>query len=514
MERIYIFDTTLRDGEQSPGASMSVEQKLEIAKLLKNIGVDVIEAGFPISSPKQFEAVERISETVRGPVITGLARALEGDIYRCYEALKNAEKKRIHTFIATSDIHLKYKLKKSKEEVLKQAVEAVKYAKSLVDDVEFSAEDATRSDWEYLKDIYNAVIEAGATTLNIPDTVGYTVPEEFSRLIEFLKENLNINNNVVLSVHCHNDLGLATANTLAALKAGARQAEVSVNGIGERAGNASFEEVVMAIKTRKDYFNMYTEIKTEEIYPLSKMVVTFTGIPVQPNKAIVGENAFAHESGIHQDGVIKHNMTYEIMTPQSVGRQKSMLVLGRHSGKHGLKVRLQELGYDINTKDFEKIYKKFLEIADKKKQVFDEDLIAIVEGEMNVMPEVYSLEYFSVVTGNSIIPTATVKLKKENNVCQDASTGDGPVDAVYKAIEKITGVEIRLISYSINAITQGKDALGSVSISVEKDGKLYRGYGVATDVIEASVLALLNAINRIIHNNKINKLKKGEGETS
>jgi len=505
MDRIFIFDTTLRDGEQSPGASMSVQQKLEIAKLLKNIGVDIIEAGFPISSPKQFEAVKSISETVRGPVIAGLARALEKDIQNCYDALKDAEKKRIHTFIATSDIHLKYKLKKSKEEALRQAVEAVQFAKSLVDDVEFSAEDATRSDWEYLKDIYSAVIEAGATTINIPDTVGYTVPEEFANLIKFLKENLNLKNTVI-SIHCHNDLGLATANTLTALKSGARQAEVSVNGIGERAGNASFEEVVMAIKTRKDYFDFYTNIKTEEIYPLSKTVVSFTGIPVQPNKAIVGENAFAHEAGIHQDGVLKNAMTYEIMTPQSVGRQKSLLVLGRHSGKHGLKQRLKELGYEVKDDEFERIYTKFLEVADKKKQVFDDDLIAILEGELNILPEIYSLEYFSVVTGNSIIPTATVKLKKNNECFQDASTGDGPVDAVYKAIEKITGIEVKLISYSINAITHGKDAMGSVSISVEKDKKLYRGYGVATDVIEASVLALLSAINRILHNNNMSNL--------
>ena len=504
MDRIFIFDTTLRDGEQSPGASMSVQQKLEIAKLLKNIGADIIEAGFPISSPKQFEAVETISENVKGPIIAGLARALEKDIQSCYDALKSAEKKRIHTFIATSDIHLKYKLKKSKDDALKQAVEAVKFARSLVDDVEFSAEDATRSDWQYLKDIYSAVIEAGATTINIPDTVGYTVPEEFSNLIKFLKENLNLNNTII-SIHCHNDLGLATANTLAALKAGARQAEVAVNGIGERAGNASFEEVVMAIKTRKDYFDLYTNIKTEEIYPLSKTVVSFTGIPVQPNKAIVGENAFAHEAGIHQDGILKNKMTYEIMTPQSVGKQKSMLVLGRHSGKHGLKERLKELGYTVKDDEFERIYNRFLEVADKKKQVFDDDLIAILEGELNILPEIYSLEYFSVVTGNSIIPTATVKLKKNSEYFQDASTGDGPVDAVYKTIEKITGIEVKLINYSINAITHGKDAMGSVTISVEKNGKLYRGYGVATDVIEASVLALLSAINRILHNNSIHK---------
>jgi 2-isopropylmalate synthase len=494
-----MFDTTLRDGEQSPGASMEVEQKLEVAKLLAAIGVDVIEAGFPISSPKQFEGVKRIAEQVTGTTIAGLARALEKDITTCHEALRRAKKKRIHTFIATSDIHMRHKLKKTKEEVLKLAVDAVRVAKSMVDDVEFSAEDATRSERGFLRDVYAAVIEAGATTVNVPDTVGYTVPEEFSSLIEYLLANVPGIGKAVISVHCHNDLGLATANTLAALKRGARQAEVAVNGIGERAGNASFEEVVMALRTRKESYDLFTDIRTEQIYHLSKTVTSFTGMPVQPNKAVVGENAFAHESGIHQDGMIKHAMTYEIMTPQSIGRQQSALVLGRHSGKHGLKVRLRELGYEFNDKDFERFYGKFMEVADKKKEVFDEDLIALVEEELNVTPEVFSLVYFSVVTGNKVIPTATVKLKSERGVFEEASTGDGPVDAVYKAIEKITETPVKLISYSTNAVTRGKDAMGSVTISVERNKKIYRGYGVATDVIEASVHALLGAINRILH---------------
>jgi len=502
MDKIYIFDTTLRDGEQSPGASMSVEQKLEFAKLLAQAGVDVIEAGFPVSSPKQFEGVKLIAEKIKGPIIAGLARAVEKDIESCYEALKPAEKKRIHTFIATSDIHMTYKLRKSKDEVLKLAVEAVRLARSLVDDVEFSAEDATRSDWGFLRDIYTAVIEEGATTINIPDTVGYTVPEEFKNLIEYLIQNVPNIDRAVISVHCHNDLGLATANTLQAIKAGARQAEVAVNGIGERAGNASFEEVVMSIKTRKDFFGFDVDINTQMIYQLSRTLVSFTGIPVQPNKAIVGDNAFAHESGIHQDGMIKHSMTYEIMTPQSVGRKQSTLVLGRHSGKHGLKVRLKELGFEVPEKDFNRIYNKFLEIADKKKQVFDEDLIAIMEEEMNILPETYSLVYFSVFTGDKVIPTATVKLKRNNSVYQEAATGDGPVDAVYRAIEKITGTPVKLLSYSITAVTHGKDAMGGVNITVEKDGKIYRGYGVATDVIEASAHAFINAINRIIYNAK------------
>ncbi len=500
MDKVYIFDTTLRDGEQSPGASMAIEQKLEVAKLLANIGVDIIEAGFPISSPKQFEGVKRIAESVEGPTIAGLARTLEKDITTCYEAIKPAAKKRIHTFIATSDIHMTHKLKKSRDEVLKLATEAVALAKSMVEDVEFSAEDATRSKWEFLRDVYTAAIDAGATTINIPDTVGYTVPDEYAELVKYLLKNVPGIENVIISVHCHNDLGLATANTLRALITGARQAEVSVNGIGERAGNASFEEVVMSLKTRKDIFNLNSDIKTEYIHHLSKIIVNFTGIPVQPNKAIVGENAFAHEAGIHQDGIIKHRMTYEIMTPQSIGRQKSLLVLGRHSGKHGLKERLNELGYVLKDESFKKIYERFLELADKKKGIFDEDLHALVEEELKILPQIFSLVYFSVMTGNKLIPTATVKLKKKSKVYQEAATGDGPVDAVYQAIEKITDTPIKLISYAINAVTHGKDAMGGVTISVERNNKIYRGYGVATDVIEASAHALLNAINRILYN--------------
>jgi 2-isopropylmalate synthase len=500
MDKVYIFDTTLRDGEQSPGASMAIEQKHEIAKMLAHIGTDIIEAGFPISSPKQFEGVKLIAESVEGPTIAGLARTLEKDITTCYEAIKPAAKKRIHTFIATSGIHMEYKLKKTKNEVLKLATDAVSLAKSMVQDVEFSAEDATRSDWKFLKDVYTAVIEAGATTINIPDTVGYTIPDEYAKLVEYLLNNVPGIDNVIISVHCHNDLGLATANTLRALIAGARQAEVAVNGIGERAGNASFEEVVMSLRTRKALFNLDTDIKTEQIYHLSKTIVNFTGIPVQPNKAIVGDNAFAHEAGIHQDGVIKHSQTYEIMTPQSIGKTSNILILGRHSGKHGLKQRLKELGYTLKEEDFKKIYVKFLELADKKKEIFNEDLNALMEEEVKILPEIFSLIYFSVVTGNKVIPTATVKLKRNNDLYQEAATGDGPVDAVYRAIEKITDTPIKLISYSINAVTHGKDAMGGVTISVERNNKIYRGYGVATDVIEASAHALLNAINRILSN--------------
>lgn len=500
MDKIYIFDTTLRDGEQSPGASMSVEQKIEVAKILAKSGVDIIEAGFPISSPKQFEGVTRVAEKVRGPIIAGLARTLEKDILSCFEAIKPAKNRRIHTFIATSDIHMTHKLKKSKDEVLKLAVDAVALAKSLVPDVEFSAEDATRSDWGFLKEIYTAVIEAGATTINVPDTVGYTTPGEFRELICFLKENVKNIDDAIISVHCHNDLGLATANTLEAFRAGARQAEVAINGLGERAGNASYEEVVMSLCTRKDNYKFETNIKSEYIYQLSKTLINFTGIHVQPNKAIVGENAFAHEAGIHQDGMIKHHTTYEIMRPESIGRQRSTLVLGRHSGKHGFAARLKDLGYTLEKKDFDKIYGRFLEVADKKREVFDEDLYALVEEELSILPEVFSLEYFSVVTGNNVIPTATVKLKKNGEYFEEAATGDGPVDAVYKAIERITNTPTKLINYSINAVTHGKDAMGGVTISVSRDDKIYRGYSVATDVIEASAHALLNAINKILYN--------------
>jgi 2-isopropylmalate synthase len=498
MDKIFIFDTTLRDGEQSPGASMAVEQKVEVARLLAGMGADIIEAGFPISSHVQFEGVKRISENIEGPTIAGLARALENDITTCYEAIKPAKKKRIHTFIATSEIHMEHKLKKSPDQVLKLAIEAVTLAKSMVKDVEFSAEDATRSDWEFLKDIYTAVIEAGATTINVPDTVGYTVPGEFSELIQFLVDNVPGIENVVISIHCHNDLGLAVANTIQALKVGARQAEVAVNGLGERAGNASFEEVVMALKTKGSYFNLKTDIVTEHIYHLSKTVVSFTGIPVQPNKAIVGQNAFAHEAGIHQDGMIKNRMTYEIMTPESIGIDKSKLVLGRHSGKSGLRTRLKELGYTLEEAEFKKIFDKFIQLADKKKEVFNEDLQVLIEDELNILPQIFSLVYFSVVTGNKVIPTATVKLKKNSTVMQEAATGDGPVDAVYRAIEKITDTPVKLVSYSLNAVTHGKDAMGTVTISVERKNKQYRGHGVATDVIEASAHAFLNAINRIL----------------
>ncbi|MGB9622112.1 MAG: 2-isopropylmalate synthase, partial [Brevinematia bacterium] len=412
-KRIFIFDTTLRDGEQSPGASMSSEDKLVFAKQLAILGVDIIEAGFPVSSPIQFEGVKMIADEVEGPVIAALARAVENDIKSAYEALKSAKKKRIHTFIATSPIHMEYKLRKKPDEVLKLAVDAVKYAKSLVDDVEFSAEDATRSDINFLKEIFLAVVEAGATTINIPDTVGYTTPFEFYNIVKQIKDV--VGDKAKISVHCHNDLGLAVANSLSALLAGADQVEVSVNGIGERAGNASLEEVVMNINVRNDIYHFYTNINTKEIYKTSKLLISITGMPMAYNKPIVGRNVFAHESGIHQDGVLKYRQTYEIMKPEDVGRSSSEIILGRHSGRHALKAKFKELGITYSSEEeFEEMYKRFLEIADKKKNVYEEDLVTIFSKEGLEDRYMYSLSSVQIMSGDRMVPTATVVLKKGN----------------------------------------------------------------------------------------------------
>ncbi len=509
---VKIFDTTLRDGEQSPGASMSEEAKLKFALQLEKLGVDIIEAGFPISSPAQFRAVQMIADEVRKPVIAGLARALEGDIKSAYDALKNAEKPRIHTFIATSPIHMEYKLRKKPDEVLKMAVEAVKYAKSLVEDVEFSAEDATRSDPKFLAEIFSAVIEAGATTINVPDTVGYTVPEEFYNLITYLKENVKGIDGVTISVHCHNDLGLATANSLAAVLAGATQVECTVNGLGERAGNASMEEIVMAIKVRKDVFKAETGINTKEIYRTSRLLVALSGVPVQPNKAIVGKNAFAHESGIHQDGVIKQRQTYEIMSPDDIGRPSSELVLGRHSGRRGVKTRLEELGYYLTDDEFKVLFDKFMGLADKKKSVYDDDLITLVEDVLGKETEgIYKLEHVQVISGDDLIPTATVVMRKDSRTYREASTGNGPIDAVYKAIDRVVKMPVALEDYSVNSITSGKDALGEASVTVrdKETGEMVSGHAASTDIITASAKAYLSALNKMI---KMKERKKNDGE--
>lgn len=500
MDHVRIFDTTLRDGEQSPGISLNVEEKVEIAKQLERLGVDVIEAGFPQASRGDFEAVRAVAQAVRKPIVAALARALPEDIRRAAEAVADARSPRIHTFIATSPIHMQYKLRKEPAEVLELARDAVALAKSYVDDVEFSAEDATRSDWDFLCQVFGAAIEAGATTINIPDTVGYTTPEEYARLIQYVKERTPGIEKAVISVHCHNDLGLAVANSLAAISAGAGQVECTINGLGERAGNAALEEIVMALRTRADQFPTRTNIVTEQIYRTSRLVSMLTGVNVQPNKAIVGENAFAHESGIHQDGVLKERSTYEIMTPASIGLPQSRLVLGKHSGRHAFRERLREMGYsDLSEAEIERAYESFIDLADRKKDVSEKDLRAILDQRLVKIPEYYTLESIQVVTGNQVITTATVRIKQGEETVQEAACGEGPVDAVYHAIDRVTGLTVNLEGYSLQAVTGGKDALGEVTIRIRDNGNLYSGRGTSTDVIEASARAYLQAINKMLH---------------
>ncbi|HMB00473.1 MAG TPA: 2-isopropylmalate synthase [Spirochaetota bacterium] len=506
MEKVLIFDTTLRDGEQSPGASMSISQKLQIAKQLARLKVDIIEAGFPASSGAQFEACSLIAKQVKGPVIAGLCRAVKSDIEAVYQALKKAPKKRIHTFIATSDIHMRYKLNKKPSEVLKQAERAINFAAGFTNDIEFSAEDATRSDHSFLAEIVEAAIEAGATTINLPDTVGYTIPEEYFQVIRYVRESVPNISNAVLSVHCHNDLGLGVANSLSALKAGARQIECTVNGIGERAGNASLEEVVMNLKTRKKFFNLTTGINTKQIYKTSRLLSYLTGILIQPNKAIVGKNAFSHEAGIHQHGVLKNKRTYEIMSPKSIGRKESHLVLGRHSGRHGITAILKKMNISYTKNDFEQIFKRFNILADKKKQIYEEDIFALAADILNIKHDGYELNYVSVNSGTGLIPTATVVLKFKNKVLREAACGSGPVDAVYQAIDSITGNKLTLGEYDISAVTGGKDAVGDVKVTLKTKNNIeYVGHGYSLDIIEASAKAYLNAINKKIRKNKKNK---------
>jgi 2-isopropylmalate synthase len=502
MDRVIIFDTTLRDGEQSPGFSMNTQEKLEMARQLARLNVDVIEAGFPISSDEDFEAVREVAKqvgTLEGaPIICGLSRVGLMDIDRAWEAVKYARRPRIHTFVATSDIHLKYKLRKSRAEVLKAAVEAVTHARAYCEDVEFSPEDASRSEFDYMCDVLEAVIDVGARTINIPDTVGYAIPEEWFNRIMKIREHVKNSNKAIISVHCHNDLGQAVANSLAAIRAGARQIECTINGIGERAGNASLEEIVMALRTRRDFFETETQVRTEEIFRTSRLLSHITGVHVQPNKAIVGENAFAHEAGIHQDGVLKEKLTYEIMRPEDIGRDANKLVMGKHSGRHALAARLKDLGFDLDEAELGKAFKKFKDLADKKKEIFDEDLIAIVKDEIAQVPETYSLDYLHMVSGTGVVPSATVRIKKDNEVFQDSGVGDGPVDAVLNAIDAITGLKGRLQDYQIRAVTSGKDALGEVSIKVDFDGTVVPGKASSTDVVEASARAYVNALNRLV----------------
>ncbi|MEA2038820.1 MAG: 2-isopropylmalate synthase [Thermodesulfobacteriota bacterium] len=497
MDRIIIFDTTLRDGEQSPGASMNAAEKLRLAIQLERLGVDVMEAGFPAASKGDFEAVKLIAGKIRNVQVTGLARTSKDDIDLAWGAIKDAAQPRIHVFLATSDIHMKHKLKMSREQVVQTALETVRYAKSFTDNVEFSAEDGSRSDRDFLCRVFEVAIEAGATTVNLPDTVGYAMPDEFGQLISYVRQHTPNIHRAVLSIHCHNDLGLATANTMAGLRAGARQAEVTINGIGERAGNTSLEEVVMGLYTRKDHVDLMSSINTEEIYPASRLVTMITGMVVQPNKAIVGANAFAHEAGIHQDGVLKHRMTYEIMDARTIGLASNRLVLGKHSGRHAFRDRLEEMGYDLTKEELDKLFKKFKELADKRKEILDEDIEALVAEEILRVPDVYQLDYLNVVCGTFTVPTATVKLKVKGREIQGAGFGVGAIDAAYNTIAKLIGTSSRLLRFSVNSITGGMDAQGEVTVRLKENGLVALGKGSDSDVILASAKAYINGLNRL-----------------
>lgn len=502
MRTIKIFDTTLRDGEQSPGASMNIGEKLQVAKQLARLGVDIIEAGFAIASPGDFEAIRTIGGEVEGPIICSLARAKEEDIKRAWEAVKDTPKKRIHTFHSTSDIHLKYQFRVNREEALTRSVQMVQFAKSFLDDVEFSPMDATRTDISYLCEVVEAVIEAGALTVNIPDTVGYSIPSEFGSMIKALFDKVKNINRAVIAVHCHNDLGLATSNSLSAVLNGAGQIECTINGIGERAGNCSLEEVVMALRTRRDIFNADTNINTEEIMRSSRLVSKITGMSVQPNKAIVGANAFAHESGIHQDGLLKEKTTYEIIRPETIGLHKTKFVLGKHSGRHAFRTRLHELGLSLSDDEVNSAFERFKKLADQKKEIYDEDLETLVSEEITMVPETYSLVELSISSGTSQRPTAVLKIRVHGEIVEKEEHGDGPVDAIFKAITAITSTKSRLLKYEVKAITGGTDALGEVVCSLEEDGKSVSGHGADTDIITASAKAYINALNKLAASRK------------
>jgi 2-isopropylmalate synthase len=503
MDKIIIFDTTLRDGEQAAGGSLNINEKLEIARQLEALGVDIIEAGFPISSPGDFESVKNIAREIKKATVCALARASAGDIDRAWEAVKEAANPRIHVFISASDIHMMHQLNKSREQVLEMARTMVARAKGYTQDIEFSPMDASRANPEFIYRILEAVIDAGATTVNIPDTVGYAVPEEFGRLIEGIVKNVSNIHRAVISVHCHNDLGMAVANSLEAVRHGVRQIECTINGIGERAGNASLEEVVMALNTRRDFFGFTNNIDTINIYRTSRLVSNLTGFPVQPNKAIVGANAFRHQSGIHQDGVIKMPSTYEIMDPKSVGVPSSTLVLGKLSGRHAFKVHLEELGYNLSDSDFERIFTAFKALADKKKEVTDRDIESLLAEDQRTLVETYHLERIQVTCGDRGIPTAAVKLTgPDGKELADAALGTGPIDAVYKAINRIVEVPNVLTEFSVNSVTEGIDAIGEVLIRIESQGVSYSGRGADTDIIVASARAYMNALNRLLSSRK------------
>ncbi len=509
-DKVLIFDTTLRDGEQAPGASMNQREKLEVALALERLGVDIIEAGFPVISKGDFESVQMIAKKVKTSAVAGLARSVKKDIEAAAEALKPAKHPRIHVFLATSKIHLEHKLRKTRDEVVQMAVDAVKMARKHVDMVEFSPEDASRSEKEFLYRVLEAVIKAGARTLNIPDTVGYAMPEQYGKLITDIRNNVPNIDKAVISVHCHNDLGMAVANSLAAVKAGARQVECTINGIGERAGNAAMEEIVMALRTRQDYFGLTTGINTTEISRVSRLVSKYTGFAIAPNKAIVGGNAFRHESGIHQDGMLKEPTTYEIMRPEDVGFTGTGLVLGKHSGRHALKVRLKLLGIELGEAEMARAFDRFKDLCDKKKEVFDEDLVAIVEDEVQEVKDIWTLDSLTVTSGTNIAPDVTVCLKSAGRSFVKKATGDGPIDACYRAIDEITGVTGKLLNYGIQSVTEGQDAMGEVRVRVNFDGHKVIGLGASTDVIEASVKAYLNAVNKAC---VLSSSKRGKGKT-
>ncbi len=515
MDRVVIFDTTLRDGEQSPGATLHTDEKLEIARQLARLGVDVIEAGFPASSPGDLDAVRRIAREVKGSTICGLARCVKSDVDAAWEAVKDAERKRIHVFIATSDIHMQHKLRMTREQVVEATRQMVTHARSLCEDIEFSPEDAGRSDPEFLYQVLAVAIECGATTLNIPDTVGYTTPLEFGALIRGIREHTPGIEKAIISTHCHNDLGMAVANSLAGVIEGARQVECTINGLGERAGNAALEEIVMALYTRRQFFGLTTNINTAEIYPTSRMVSNYTGLAVQANKAIVGANAFAHEAGIHQDGILKNRLTYEIMDAKTVGLAQSTLVMGKHSGRHAFADKLEQMGYHLDKEQLNRAFARFKELADKKKVVAEADIEAIVSDEVFQPQEVYRLEQLQVSCGDQAIPTATVRLRAPSGeMITDSAHGTGPVDAVYKAINRIVGVPNKLTEFSVKAVTEGIDAVGEVTVRIEAETgeqnglpvnpqtgvktRVFSGHGAATDIIVASGRAYMNALNKLL----------------
>ncbi len=496
-ERVMIFDSTLRDGEQTPGAKLNPMEKLEIARQLGRLNVDVIEAGFPISSPGEFRAVKEIAREVKGPIITALARTVKGDIDCAWESVKEAEKPRIHVFLAASDIHMEKKLRKDPETCLKEAVEAVRYAKTLTDDVEYSLEDATRAREEYILEVVEAVIDAGATVVNLPDTVGYAVPKEFGRLIRRIKTEVPNIERAIISVHCHNDLGLAVSNSLAAVQNGARQVECNINGIGERAGNAALEEIVLALKIRDDFFEYETGVETREIYRTSRLVSKLTGISIPINKAVIGINAFAHSSGIHQDGVLKDKSTYEIINAELIGGQAAQMVLTARSGRHAVRNQLETMNYQLGDEEFAKFYEKFLELADKKKEVYKEDLEAMLI-DVSYAEPTYELEYLQTVSGTKTVPAAVVRLRKGEEILEKVSTGAGPIDAAYNSVDSITGIDLSLESYNLRAVTHGRDALGEVSVKLTHGDKNIIGRGMSTDIVEASVKAYIDGINKLI----------------